>query len=162
MSSNLQYHESDLLQRISEGDQSAFKELHNYYWSDLYHVALGFLKSPEWAQDIIQDVFLKIWERRNSLGHVQNFKSYLFVVTRNELITAINKDLRNENAILKYRRLLQEPFLLQDQPVELKELQTYINQGIAMLPEQQQVMLELARKEGLSHLQIAEKLDRWH
>jgi RNA polymerase sigma-70 factor (ECF subfamily) len=154
----LPYNETELLLRIAEGDKAAFKELHDHYWNNLYSVALSFLKSPDWAMDVIQEVFLKLWERRHKLSEIDHFKPYLFVSTRNELLTALKSSTRQAQLQEKYAQRMPGHFMLPDQVLSVKELEGLVTSAVAQLPEQQRTIYRLTREQGLSHDEIAEQL----
>lgn len=75
----------------SRGDQVAFTMLLRSHWNKVYTQALTYLKSPELGQEITQDVFVKIWNVREKLDQVENFSDYLFIISRNEIISALRK-----------------------------------------------------------------------
>jgi RNA polymerase sigma-70 factor (ECF subfamily) len=154
----LPYNETELLLRIAEGDKAAFKELHDHYWNNLYSVALSFLKSPDWAMDVIQEVFLKLWERRHKLSEIDHFKPYLFVSTRNELLTALKSSTRQAQLQEKYAQRMPDHFMLPDQVLSVKELEGLVASVVAQLPELQRTIYRLTREQGLSHDEIAGQL----
>lgn len=158
LSSDLQYTDKELVSRISRGDRLAFKILHDKCWNDIYSVALGFLKSPDWVQDVIQDVFMKLWIRREKLGVIDDPRAYIFIMARNELITAIKSKSRLDSLNRKYKQPLSDEFLLPDQALALKELESVVADAVSDLPELQQEIFRLTRIEGLSHEEIAERL----
>jgi len=79
------YNEPALLLKIAEGDESAFRKLFEHYWDNIYSVALAFTKSPVIAEEMVQDVFVKIWTKRQYLPEVQKFSDYLFIIARNHI-----------------------------------------------------------------------------
>src|SRR5690349_13294504 len=88
---NFLANEKQLLQRIAEGDKAAFKIIHDHYRPGMYGAAIRFLKSHDEAMDVVQEVFLKIWIRRETLTVTEDFESYLFITTRNKLVSAFRK-----------------------------------------------------------------------
>jgi len=76
---------------ISQADQSSFTLLMRTYWNKVYTQAITYLKSTELAQEITQDVFIKLWAIREKLTEVNNFSNFLFILSRNEIITALRK-----------------------------------------------------------------------
>lgn len=153
------HNEKELLQRVAGGDKNAFKSLYDHYWNDLYTVGISFLKSPDWAQDIIQDTFFKLWIKRETLPSVEQFNSYLFIMARNEMLTALKNKERLTELHAQYRQRLPGDFLLPDNGLFVKELESRIGKAIAQLPPRQFMLYELTRQEGLSHDQIAQKLN---
>src|SRR3569833_3069290 len=80
-----------LLRLVAEGHRPSFTVLYDRYWKKIYATSLHYLKSSEWAQDLVQDIFLKIWIKRSVLPEIDNFESFIFIVARNELVSAIRK-----------------------------------------------------------------------
>jgi RNA polymerase sigma-70 factor (ECF subfamily) len=158
LSGDQSYNEKELLTRVAGGDRGAFKQLYDLYWDDIYYIALSFLKSPEWSQDVIQDIFIKIWQKRATLPAVEQFKSYLFIIARNELISALRQKMRADGHNDQYRQHLPEQFLAPDQSFAVKELETQIGQAVQQLPEQQKRIFLMTRNDGLSHDEIAQQL----
>jgi RNA polymerase sigma-70 factor (ECF subfamily) len=157
MNGGLLTNEKTLLQQVAKGDKTAFRAIHDHYWQGMYHTALSFLKSPDEAMDIVQEVFLKLWIKRASLPDTDDFKSYLFITTRNMLVSALRKKLRLDNLTRSY--LDKEPAeSLPNNALELKQLELLISEGVAQLPLQQQLMYHLTRHQGLSHEEVAGKL----
>ncbi len=84
--------EYGILTGMAAGSSTAFAALHRRYWNDIYSLALSFLKSPHAAEDIVQEVFVKLWLRRETLPEVREFRPYAMVMARNEIISAMRKD----------------------------------------------------------------------
>src|SRR5690625_2114955 len=79
--------EMQLWKRLREGDRIAFEEIFRRYYQDLYRFAVNFCGSSQLAEDQIQELFLKIWQRRESLADdVQAIRPYLWISLRRELI----------------------------------------------------------------------------
>ena len=77
--------EQALLQRTAEGDREAFSILYTHYYTGLYRFVFFILKSPEDSEEIIQDVFLKIWVKRHTLTGIRSFEDYLFRMAKNRI-----------------------------------------------------------------------------
>ena len=158
MSSTSQYTDHDLLQLISRGCEQSFRKLYDQFAGKIYTMAISYLKSPVSAQDIVQEVFIKIWEKKNELTRIDNFPAYLHVMTRNMLINQLQKkipvfiqDDLIEQAIPEDRRLPQ-------QQLDYRELVSLISQAVEQLPARQQQVYRLSREQGLDHQQIAREL----
>lgn len=152
------YNEKELLQKISEADEHAFKQLHNYYYDRVYYAALGFLKSHDLALDTLQDVFFNLWKKREILPAIENFRAFLMVMVRNELINALQRNTRRSQLNKSHSRQLPQDFMLSAELLEYKELESLIVRAIASLPLQQQTIYRLTREEGLSHADVAQRL----
>lgn len=145
-----------LLRMVAEGHRPSFTDLYDRYWKKIYATSLHYLKSPEWSQDLVQDIFLKIWLKRSVLPEVENFESFLFILARNELISAIRKKVAAV-PLPKHN----EATAAADHPdnvLSLKQTEQLIADAIAQLPPQQKLVFTLTRQAGLSHEAIARRL----
>lgn len=149
------YDEPVLLARIAKGDESAFSHLVDQYWNKVYAVAMAYLKSSVQAQDLVQEVFLKVWVKRAGLTEIRNFESWLFIITRNMLLHSLKKIKPN---IVATDEVLHELATPAEEHYDYKRLEALLQQGIAMLPPQQQAVFKLSREQGMSHEEIAIEL----
>ena len=75
--------EKVILNRMKAGDEEAFAWLYNHYWQKVYHFARLYLTSSSEISEAVQDVFLHVWEARETFDNSKNFDGYLFIITRN-------------------------------------------------------------------------------
>ncbi|MFV8326228.1 RNA polymerase sigma factor [Flavobacterium sp. ZS1P14] len=167
MNSQLIYsNELALLLSIAAGDELSYTLLVERHWQKVLQHALTFVKSYSIAEELTQDVFIQIWEKREKLSDVNSFDNYLFIVSRNLIISHIRKKLI-ETTSLKEEKL-QEMFFKPDEQYEFKELVEIINEGAALLPEPRRSVFLLSRIEGRDadyiskELGIAKRTVRWH
>lgn len=146
-----------LLQQISEGNEKAFDVLVGHYWNNIYGQALTYLKSTHQAQDIVQEVFIKVWEKREMLVQIERFDSFLFIMARNHIISELRKKIAGplEPDVLE---TLKEERIIPDQELSFKQLQQHLKTAIELLPQQQKTAFLLSRDEGLSYEAIAKKM----
>ena len=145
--------------QISLGNEQAFQQLFNTYHQQLGTYILRLTNSTALAEEIVLDVFLKIWLNRETLREVQNFKAYLFVVSKNHALNALKK--------LVKARLAQkgpEEHYTQNVLAEIEHNPYYslLDEAIDHLPPQQQKVYLLSRHKRLKYAEIAEKLDLSH
>src|SRR5882757_461123 len=145
-----------LLHLIAEGSKPSFTVIYDRYWKRIYSTALHYLKSSEWAQDLVQDIFLKIWIKRAALREIDDFEAFLFIVARNELVSAIRKKVAA--APLPEQNETVAATELPDNVLSLKQTKQLIADAIAQLPPQQKLVFTLTRQNGLSHEAIARQL----
>jgi RNA polymerase sigma-70 factor (family 1) len=146
------------LSRIALGDERAFRSLYDHYAGKLFAMAYGYLKSPIEAQDAVQEIFLKIWEKRAGLTDVKNTGAWLHVLTRNHLINSLQKkiplvltgDTPDNNE--------QEGEQLPSRQLDLKELSGMIGEAVSGLPPRQQKVYRMSRDQGASLQEIADEL----
>lgn len=146
-----------LLQLMSSGNEMAFKKLYDKYYDKIFAVALNFTKSKVIAEEIVQDVFLKIWLKREALTGVDNFEAYLFIMARNHIYNCLRSKMKD----IVYLDYLQNYFaVVEDATSSLytKDIYKLISEAREKLPPQQRRVFELSRYEGLNHKAIAEKL----
>jgi RNA polymerase sigma-70 factor (family 1) len=158
MSSRDKYDETKMLELLAAGSEYAFTELFSRYRARVYTVAFRFLRTEAAAQEVVQDVFLKCWLKRQELAAVKNLDAYLRVTTKNQVLNRFRK-LANETAA-------QEELSRRDQQVNdtdhlLLEHQyrEILQQALQQLPPQQREVYRLAREEELSHEDIASRMN---
>jgi RNA polymerase sigma-70 factor (family 1) len=150
--------EQDQLRLIAEGCELSFRKLYDLYAARIYTMAFGYLKSTMEAQDVVQEIFIKIWEKRDSLTEVGNFPAYLHVMTRNLLINKLQKKIPVFSQVGLTQEVIPEDRHLPHQQLDYRELTGLISQAIAQLPPRQQQVYCLSREKGLNHQQIAKEL----
>jgi RNA polymerase sigma-70 factor (ECF subfamily) len=150
--------EKDLLRRIAAGDQAAFTVLFDAYKDRIYTIALRLTDSTTVAEEIVQDVFLQIWLKRDTLTAVDHFKAYLFTATRNQVFNVLKRLARHravagELALDTATERSDTDTLLLD-----KEYQAILREAVEQLPPQQQQVYRLMKEQGLKRDQVAEQL----
>ncbi|HEX6429064.1 MAG TPA: RNA polymerase sigma-70 factor [Niastella sp.] len=153
------HNEKDLIRLLAGDDEIAFRELFERYSDNIYGVALAYTKSPDTAEEIVQDVFVKIWMNRSKLQAVERFADYLFIVARNYILNYLRNNKKNK----QFTALLSEHFgeytTTPEDEFLLKESQKLIEQAVAALPPQQQMVYQLRRKQELSLEEIASQMN---
>lgn len=157
MEHQLPYNEKELLHRIAAGDERAFRVFFDHYKDRFYAVALRMTRSDDVAQEMVQDIFLKVWQNRASLPDIIKPDSYFFTVLYRQIYGHYKK-LSLERKMLKL--IAESPAFknITDETVLAQESERLINEAIARLPRQQQLVFRLSKQDGLSREQIAEKL----
>lgn len=148
----------ELIDRISGDDESAFNELFALYWGRLYNYALSFTKSKETAIESTQDVFIKIWLKRNLLTEVSNFDGYVFSMARNNILDAVKSNLK-----MVIEKEPAEDFAIDeiyhpDTQLAVKDLQSRLAYVIESLPPVRKKVFKLHRIDGKTYDEIAEDL----
>lgn len=155
---NIPHNQKELLGLVAENDESAFSRVFEFYRDRVYSIAYKITKSNVIAEEIVQDVFLKVWQRRGKLSHVQNFNAYLFVMTRNDVYKALKGIARSytltvftdEDKELTYNNT--SDLLLE------KEYTRVLQNAIDRLPNQQKQVYHLVKDHGLKRDEVAYKL----
>ncbi len=149
----------ELLTRLKNGDMLAFDRVYELYSHKLFSFIYKILKNEAEAEDIVQEVFVKIWESRHKLEDYKLLNSYIFTIAYNNSIDLIRKRI-NET---KYLEHLKNSALGNDNPnvigqIEFNELNILAKKLISNLPARQKQVYLLHREEGLTYPEIAEKL----
>ncbi|WP_127131299.1 RNA polymerase sigma factor [Pseudoflavitalea rhizosphaerae] len=135
-----------------------FEELFRKHECRLYTLAQQLTKSEQYAKDVIQEVFIKLWERRQELSRIENIEAWLYRMTENKVIDFLRKaaaDGRLKEAIWKNLPMQDEdPEVL----IETKEYHQIIRKAIESLPAQRKLIYQLNREKGLNYQEIAQTL----
>jgi RNA polymerase sigma-70 factor (family 1) len=158
LNSELQYDEKEALERLSQGDEKAFRMIYDLYRKKIASFAWLLTESEELSDEILQEVFVKLWVHRSKLGNVNNFNAWLHTITRNLVSDAMKKvakerlvirPLNNEDSIESYSA---------DTILFSKENEKLLKEAILRLTPQQQQIFQLSREQGLKNDEIAQKL----
>ncbi len=150
--------EKILLQRISEGAQDAFKDVYARYHEKIYALAFHLTRYEVVAEEIVQDVFLKVWMQKETLPEICDFESWLFILARNHIYTWLKTSARRQvHETLADGHVSVEPLEV-DAAIHRKELENLLNEAIRQLSPQQQQVYILSREEQLTREAIAGRL----
>ena len=151
--------EEELSERIANGDQLAFRVIFRRHYKALCFFGTSITQDAQEAEDLVQDIFEKLWKDRDVLREIDSFQGYVFRMAQNAAINGF-KRMALEVTILK--NLADQP---QDAPhstpqasLTLKETQERLHWAIQQLPPQQKMVYLLSREEGIKHEEIARRL----
>lgn len=147
--------EKELLAKVAKGDERAFALLVNQYADTIYSHCLAYVKSVEKAEELAQDIFLKVWAVRNKLMGVDRFEDYLFVIARNTIYRSFRKKVQELVAITSDEA---ETDLVPDLQTEYRDSYQLLLRGIEQLPEKRRQVFRMSRLEGMTHEQISQAL----
>jgi RNA polymerase sigma-70 factor (family 1) len=152
------YSEQELLKLVAEGDRNAFTQIYNNYRNKIYSIAFELTESTTVSEEIVQDVFLKIWVKRETLLAVEHFRAYLFTITRNYVFTALKRIARKET--IEVNAIQDAPLFDHDTEDRVlnNEYTRILQAAIDRLPEQQKQVYNLIKKEGLKREEAAAAL----
>lgn len=147
-----------IINELSKDNDSSFEELFNYYYPRLFNFSKSFLKIEDGIDDILQTVFVKIWQNRKSIKNSDTFNSYIFTITRNLLLNELRSRLNRQNIKEEVCKLsVASEYSLFEQ-IEYQDLKEKVDNIVNELPDRQREIFILSRNECLSHKEIAEKL----
>lgn len=149
--------ERELIRLLKEGDKEAFAILYKRYWEKVYSFCQLYLTGKEKAEDVVQEVFIKVWEARDFLQEDQPFKGFLFIVTRNLIFNQYRKNVNEEVYKMTVLAAMEESYTVEEE-IDAGNLKEYIDLLIRDLPERRREIFNLSRKEHKSHKEIAELL----
>lgn len=152
------YNEKELLLLVAEGNENAFRQLFHCYKEKIYSVALRISKSQTSAEELLQDIFLIIWLKREHLSQIEDFDSYLFIVARNEAYRAF-KRLATEKRIAE-ETIKSIPLLHREteETIALNDYSNLLIKAIDKLPPQQKKVYALIKEQGYTREQAAQIL----
>ena len=151
---------NSLLQKIQDGDENSFKELYHLQFFKLYQFAYSFVHSKEVSEEIANDVFVRLWMKRNELNAITNVQVYLYVAVKNASLNYLRKNnlfipTSIDELCVDHFALVADPELLASQ----RELQQQIREAIEQLPPRCRLILKLVKEDGLTYKQVASLLD---
>jgi RNA polymerase sigma-70 factor (family 1) len=155
----LLYGDAELMREIKADNMFAFDIIYKKYSKKVFKFGYSILKSTEESENLIQDVFLNLWENRHKVVNDSSIKSYVFTITYNSAISVLRKKAR-EDKFVEYLKSLQE---LHEEPVnveiEFNELSGKLDTILNKLPPRQKEVYQLHKIDGLTYKQIAERLN---
>ncbi len=150
----------ELIRLLRSSDMVAFDTIYNKYCRKLNNFVLKYIKDEKDAEEIVQDVFVKLWESRSKINMYSSFDSFLFTITYNTTISLLRKKV-NESKYLDHLKSIQHITESDEIINELhyKELNKKVYALLEHIPPRQKEIFLLSREDGLTHQEIAEKLD---
>lgn len=147
-----------LVARLKRGDKKAFEKLFHRYVERIYFFSLNYLGDQHEAEEITQEVFVKLWANKNQLKEDLSFKSYMFMVCRNAIIDVYRKRKKHLEACKEMAARIETLSLTPDDVYEYNNLVRVLSEFVAALPERRRQIYQLSREHGYSHKDIALKL----
>lgn len=152
--------EKQLFEQIAHGDDAAFTIIFHHYNRRIFPFVLKMIKSEFMAEEIVQEVFMKLWRKRESLASVENPNAYLFSMATNRTLDQLKK-ISNETRLI--REVTQAMRNIHSDSIEEwmdgKETEHLLHEAISQLSPQRQLVYKLSRQQGKSYKQIAEELN---
>ncbi|MEO9145267.1 MAG: RNA polymerase sigma-70 factor [Ginsengibacter sp.] len=152
------YDEKALLAEIAAGNEIAFRKLFDFYKKRFYAVALKMTGSDEIAKDIVQDTFMNIWDKRESLSDVDNPSAYFFTAVYRRIYHHYRK-VAQEKKLLEEASSINDSVNTTEEMVLAHESSELIFEAVEKLPPQQKLVFRLSRQEGLNREEVASQLN---
>lgn len=146
-----------MLVQLKQGNKESLKIMYELHFSKTYNVAISYTRDKELAEDIVQEVFVKLWKNRDKIVEHLPIEQQLFVITKNLIYDHFRRKLLEESVLLKYKDLLVEPEIDEKEIKEfrLKKVKLWIEK----LPKKQQLVFRMHRFQGLTYDEIAYSLN---
>ena len=150
-----------LLEQVAAGDQAAFRQIYAHFFKRLYQFAFAMIKTRESAEEIVEDVFVRIWQQREGVSAIRNLRVYLYTATKNAALNYLSQ---------KARQNITEPFDhiaidldgsagSPEQLLITAETYRKIQTAVEALPPRCKMIFKLVREDGLKYREIAEILN---
>lgn len=155
--------EKETIVQLRDGDHEAFSLIYKTYWSQVYNFCRLYITSIEDSKEVVQQVFLKVWEARTLIKENENFKGFLFIITRNIIFNQSKKKF-NENfyklsVLNAFGQSNAEAQYEIEEEIAAEQLSDYINLLIDKLPPRQKEVFMLSRQSHLSYKEISIQLN---
>jgi RNA polymerase sigma-70 factor (ECF subfamily) len=151
------YTDKELVDLLKKNSSFAFQILFDKYSQKIYRFSLSYLKNKEEAEEIVQEVFLKIWKVREELSSGKSFDSFLFVIARNAILNTIRKE-KSKQVFLDYVLLNPDRNALLEEELNFNELERFYKVAVDQLSPRRKEIYLLSREEALSNAEIAARL----
>ena len=158
MVKNVEKSDNLIVEQLKEGSKDALKLLYNQYADRINRFAYGYLKTDFEAEELVQEVFLKLWNNRQKLDGSQNIKSFLFKIAVNTVYDFI----RRKNVEQAFQEFVASDNTSSNETwheVVYHDMLSQIERIVKLMPEQRQRIFSLSREKGLSNDEIAEALN---
>lgn len=148
----------NLLRNIKKGDTGSFNKLYDLYSVRLLNFSLLYLDSKEEAEEVVQDVFCKIWENRHKLDEKYSLNGYIFRITKNLVLNKLRKRINEPSGYVSigscgiHHNKTENDILF-------NEMEQLLEDAIEALPPRRQLIFKLSRQKGLSNQEIADYLN---
>jgi RNA polymerase sigma-70 factor (ECF subfamily) len=147
-----------LLENLKKGDEKAYQHLYDLHYANLVVYCYNLTKDQDRAEDIVQQAFVKIWIKRDTLHIKSSLKSYLYRTVYNTFLKEYRKLKKEEVALLEIKNSILIDFVERDETV-LEEKMKLLESAIDQLPKKNKEVFLLSKKSGYKHKEIAAQLD---
>lgn len=153
----LYLNDSELIDRLKQDDEEAIALIYKNYWEPLYRAAYNIIKDRDICEDMVQELFIRLWNNRHAIEITVSLKAYLHASIRYEVYRQIRMGRVKEHIYDQLLERLHAPGVHAN--IEYEELVAQISAIVNQLPEKCREVYKLSRQENLTHKQIAERLN---
>jgi RNA polymerase sigma-70 factor (ECF subfamily) len=151
--------ETDLLALVAEGDEKAFGILFHHYRPRIYSYAFHLFRNVGLADELVQEVFLKVWLNRDKLPHILKFEAWVFIIARNQVFDTLKLLAKEASARKQMEHLLDPEANFVEDQIITKENELRLQNALNHLSPQQKLIFTLSRHQGMKHEEIATRLN---
>ena len=155
---NTAHHEEELLIALSQGSEQAFEEIYHLYSPRLFGRLMKLVKSEAYTQEILQDVFLKIWDHRASIDPEKSFRSFLFKIAENKAYDFFRKAARDKERESELIALATTEYTIIEELKSDEDNLAMLQKAINGLPPQRQQVFRLCKLEGKTYKEVSDLL----
>lgn len=148
-----------ILRKLSSGDEKAFRRVYDTYKSKLYFYALKFTKNEHNAEEIVQQVFIKLWDSKHAIDPELSFDAYLFRITRNTTFNFLKRQALESLHKQKLMADTPQKDHQTEETLDYYECEALALEAIEALPEKRQIIFKMSHDEGMNAKEIAEMLE---
>ena len=152
------YSDDELLAAIRDSDAQAFSEFLRRYWKKAYHITYSKVRSQAVTEEIVQDLFATLWDKRSSLS-ISNVYAFIFTCIKNKSINYIESQLVKKKYWDYYKVFIPQQEESTRREVEFNDLMKAVETCAETLPEKSRSVFRLSRLEGISNREIAQRLN---
>lgn len=155
---NVEMEDNELILLLKQNSKEAFTALYKKYWRQVYNFSRLYLTNQDTAEEVVQEVFIKVWEGRDFMREDDNFKGLMFIITRNLIFNQHRKNLNEDFYKMTVLAAMEDSYDIEEE-IEAKNLSEYIDMLINELPPRRREIFNLSRKGNKSYKEIAELLN---
>jgi len=148
-----------LIQLMEKNDGKAFEDFFNILYPRFYRYAFLYVKSDVLCEELVSDVFLKLWNIRHKLNEVKQLEFYLFRSVKNQAITYLKRNSNKHEEITEYNQSSLVDYREPERLLIAAELSEKIEEAVSSLPNKCQIIFRMVREDGLSYKQVAVLLE---
>ncbi|WP_257667448.1 RNA polymerase sigma factor [Parapedobacter tibetensis] len=151
--------DGELTSLLKEGDREAFTAIYDRYFRLLHTHAYKWLRNREETRDVIHEIFLRLWEKREFLSLEHGLPGYLYTSVRNMIFNLLSRKRIESEYLISLGGFINQGECMTDHLVRERQLVEMIEYELASMPPKMRKVFQLSRKENLSHKEISETLD---
>lgn len=146
-----------ILNELQKGNERAFDTFFKQYYKPLCQFSYSFIKDQDTAESLVQEVYVKLWEKRENITNIDNLLSYLMGMVRNQSIDFLRKEKTNSKIYNQIRPEKSENTT--EEQISKNEFEEKLLKSIMHLPERCRIAIEMSRFDGFSNKEIAQKME---